>query len=543
MLASLRRSVPSIGLLLALLVGVGALAARRVGAPLWAAPAGALVLLAVQFAIAPWLIERLVRHDWVDDGADHLLVGMVHRQARAAGVPRPRLAIIDDGMPNAFTFGHFPGDARVFISRGLLERLDERELEAVVAHELGHVRHFDVALMTLASAIPLALYWLHLMLRHGSNQTKAAAWVAYLAYLASQLCLLAFARSRETAADLWSCQATGDGDALASALVKVGYGCSQVRAEEAAQAQALIAQGRQGKKEAARIAKARTRTGALRALGVFDPKEADALAVAVQAGIDPAAALGGLRWDVHNPWGRTLELLSSHPLVASRIATLERSGLPGAPTRWSVLRATADVTPAERHALRSSWASQMAMAIGPWVVLGAVLLGALGTGSGAVLGLALVVGGAGLLAKQVLRYPRSGCHRSDVAVLLSRLEASPVAGIPVEVQGRVVGRATPGYVLTPDLALADDTGVVPVLYRQPLPFARLFKALTGVDALVGQAVVARGWYRRTPGPVLELHELEVDGRVSVRTWWWAACYAGPLVLAVAGLVVVAVNAA
>jgi len=544
MVASLRRSVPSLTLLIGLLVGVALLAAVRLGAPLWWAPAFALVLVGVQFAVAPWLIQRLVRHDWVPEGSDHPLVRIVERQAQAAGVPMPRLAVVDDGMPNAFTFGHVPGDARVFVTRGLLERLDERELEAVVAHELGHIRHFDMALMTLASAVPLTLYWIYLTLRSASNQTKAVAVVSYVAYLASQMCLLAFARSRETAADLWSCRVTGDGDALASALVKVGYGCGQVRAEEQTRARALVASGKQGKKEAARHEKARAKTGALRAMGVFDPKEADALAVAVAGGIDPAVALGGLRWDVHNPWGRTLELFSSHPLVATRIATLERSGLPGAPSTWSVLRATADVTPEQRQALRRAWSTQVALDFGPWAILLVALTGAGLSGSRMLTGLVLVAGSATLLAKQLVRYPRHGYPACDgVATLLTRLDASPVAGIPVELRGRIVGRAMPGYVLSPDLALQDDSGIVPVRYRQPLPFARLAKALTGVDRLLGREVVARGWYHRGPGPQLELHELEVAGRVEIRTWWWAACYAGAALVGLAGVVVLALGAA
>jgi len=54
-----------------------------------------------------------------------------------------KLGIVDDGMPNAFTFGRRRGDARIWLTRGLFERLDEAELDAVVTHEIGHIKHFD----------------------------------------------------------------------------------------------------------------------------------------------------------------------------------------------------------------------------------------------------------------------------------------------------------------------------------------------------------------------------------------------------------------
>ena len=80
------------------------------------------------------------------------------------------------------------------------------------------------------------------------ERDQGGRWGSHGAYLAPELCLLGFARSRETAADLWSCRVTGDGDALAAGLVKVGYGCSQVRAEEAAQAAALVTHGDRGRR-------------------------------------------------------------------------------------------------------------------------------------------------------------------------------------------------------------------------------------------------------------------------------------------------------
>ena len=73
----------------------------------------------------------------------------------------PSVALIHDGAPTAFTYGHHPNNARVAISRGLIDLLAADELEAVVGHELGHARNWDMALMTLANLVPLLLFYLY----------------------------------------------------------------------------------------------------------------------------------------------------------------------------------------------------------------------------------------------------------------------------------------------------------------------------------------------------------------------------------------------
>src|SRR4029078_2562177 len=138
------------------------------------------------------------------------------RRGRETGIPLVKLGCVDDGNPNAFTFGRTPRSARMWVTRGLLERLDERELDAVIAHEVGHIKHWDFAVMTVAAVIPMVLYLVYLMARSATREeARAVAIGAYVAYLVSQFMLLALSRARETAADHWSCECTGDGDALA----------------------------------------------------------------------------------------------------------------------------------------------------------------------------------------------------------------------------------------------------------------------------------------------------------------------------------------
>ena len=377
----LRRSLPSIGGLVGLLLAAGFAIVAVLGAPLWFPVVFAIVILAVQYLVNPriitWLVPAtVIPHDGRRYATDHPLGEIVARRCAEAGVPLITLGIVDDGNPNAFTFGRRPKDARMWVTRGLLERLDERELHAVVAHEVGHIKHWDFAVMTVAAVIPMALYLSYLVAR-GNNrpEARAVALGAYLAYLISQLTLLALSRARETAADHWSCECTGDGDALASALIKIAYGMGQASAAQKDQAHVLIAQGKAGRKEAARLTARTRRAQSMRAMGIFEPRSAEALQAAFAQGIDPDRALAAMRWDVTNPWGSTLEKLSSHPLVARRILALEESGLPGAPRQWSVLRSLGTVaSPEQIFDARARFARELAVAVAPWaLVVGAVV--------------------------------------------------------------------------------------------------------------------------------------------------------------------------
>jgi Zn-dependent protease with chaperone function len=546
----LRRSLPSIAGLLALVLAVGVLLVLLAGAPVWFPAAFAIVIIGIQYLINPAIIEWLVPADAIaHDGSryltDHALGELVARRCRDAGIPLVKLGIVDDGMPNAFTFGRTPRDARMWITRGLLERLDPDELDAVVTHEVGHVKNWDFVVMTVAAVVPMLLYFIYLVTRFARDRrAQGVAIGAYIAYIIAQLMLLALSRAREYAADHWSCECTGNGDALASALVKVAYGMGQVRAQEQVEAAALVAEGKKGKAEAGRRQQRMNRIRSMRTMGIFEPAAADAMAVAFGKGIDPQRAVAAMRWDVVNPWGATLEKLSSHPLVAHRIEALETSGLPGAPRTWSVLRATADVDQATRMSLRARWARELVVAVGPWVLLLAMLLAGAFTGSTVAIGLALVLAGGGLLLKQLWRYPLHGSQPvEEITSLLDHLEAGPVTGIPVEVRGQIIGRGMPGYLLSPDMVVQDESGFVPLLYRQPMPFARTWFGLTKIQGFIGQQVVANGWYRRSPGPVIELREVHAaDGR-KAKTWWYPVAYTLSGLLLAAGVLVALVGMA
>jgi heat shock protein HtpX len=169
------------------------------------------------------------------------LHGVIDRLCALADMKKPRVAIADTDVPNAFATGRSPNSAVVCATRGLLRRLDESELEAVLSHELSHVAHRDVAVMTIASFLGMMaglvtriVLWSGLMGGFGNNNSNdnngndnaalvelAVLTVSILVYAISFLLTMALSRYRELAADRSGAILTGRPSALASALVKV----------------------------------------------------------------------------------------------------------------------------------------------------------------------------------------------------------------------------------------------------------------------------------------------------------------------------------
>src|SRR6185369_6713472 len=129
----------------------------KTGVSAWGAVVFAIVFVGLQFLAAPYIISMLLDIVW-DDHKDLLPQAnreFVDRLCTDRGIKVPRIGIIYSGTPNAFSFGHVPSNARVVVTSGLLEFLTPDEINAVLAHEIGHVEHWDFAVMTVAALAPL----------------------------------------------------------------------------------------------------------------------------------------------------------------------------------------------------------------------------------------------------------------------------------------------------------------------------------------------------------------------------------------------------
>jgi heat shock protein HtpX len=168
------------------------------------------------------------------------LHAMVERLADAAGLPKPKVAISKLPIPNAFATGRNPKHAVVAVTRGLLERLEPHEVEAVLGHEIMHVVNRDVAVMTLASFFAMLAFFVMRIFfftglfggRDDRDSGGGAVWVVYLVsmlvYFVSQILILALGRYRELAADRGGAYITRHPEHLASALVKISQDMKSV---------------------------------------------------------------------------------------------------------------------------------------------------------------------------------------------------------------------------------------------------------------------------------------------------------------------------
>ena len=170
------------------------------------------------------------------------LHGIVDRLCALADMPKPRVAIADTDVANAFATGRNPNDAVVCATTGILRRLEPAELEAVLAHELSHVAHRDVAVMTIAGFLGVAagfitrsMFWFGPGIGGGrgrrndeENEFLLIMLVSILVYAISFLLTRALSRYRELSADRGAAVITGAPSTLASALVKVTGAMGQI---------------------------------------------------------------------------------------------------------------------------------------------------------------------------------------------------------------------------------------------------------------------------------------------------------------------------
>ena len=157
------------------------------------------------------------------------LYGIVERLAQKANLPMPKVYIIPEHVPNAFATGRNPQNAAVAVTEGLLELLDEDEVEAVLAHELSHVRHYDILVGTIAATIAGAIGVLANMMQFGAmvgsdkNRVNPIVMIvlAIILPLAAAVIQMAISRNREYMADEGAARLTRHPEWLQSALAKL----------------------------------------------------------------------------------------------------------------------------------------------------------------------------------------------------------------------------------------------------------------------------------------------------------------------------------
>ncbi|MGY0461565.1 zinc metalloprotease HtpX [Kitasatospora sp. cg17-2] len=212
-------------------------------------------LFVAQFWFSDRITERAMGAHRVTPEQYPQLHGAVDRLCALADMPKPRVAVADNDMPNAFATGRNPQNAVVCVTTGLLRRLEPEELEGVLAHELSHVAHRDVAVMTIAGFLGvlagamtrIAMYGGFMGGGRNNNDSNAAIaalvipLVSIAVYAISFLLTRLLSRYRELAADRAAAQLTGRPSALASALTKVTGQIAAIPTRDLRQSQAYNA--------------------------------------------------------------------------------------------------------------------------------------------------------------------------------------------------------------------------------------------------------------------------------------------------------------
>src|SRR5574343_11579 len=188
---------------------------------------GAMNLFSYWFSDS--MVLKMYNAEQVDETSAPQFYAMIRELAAKAGLPMPKVYIINEAQPNAFATGRNPEHAAVAATTGIIQLLSARELRGVMAHELAHVQHRDILISTISATMAGAISALaNIAMFFGGRDSEgrpvnplAGILVALLAPLAASLIQMAISRAREFEADRGGAEISGDQQALASALEKI----------------------------------------------------------------------------------------------------------------------------------------------------------------------------------------------------------------------------------------------------------------------------------------------------------------------------------
>jgi len=283
---------------------------------------GTLLFILFEYAVGPVIVSATTHLNYLKPGENPWLENTVKELATQSDLTMPRLAIVPNNTPNAFTYGRTSTSATLAVHEGLLRNLNEEEVRGVIAHELGHIKHKDYIVMTILSALPLLAYWISQFAltagwvsggssRRGKDQGNAGAVliiigvISFVVYILSFLAVMRLSRLREHFADAYSAYLTKNPRSLESALAKITYGLSIAPKATAEARSFYIEDPQQAKQEVAQIMDKKDEYD-LDHDGVLDQRELE-LAMEKEA---------------KSTWVQMNSLFATHPATFKRILLL-----------------------------------------------------------------------------------------------------------------------------------------------------------------------------------------------------------------------------
>jgi len=482
-------------------------------------------ILIIQFIIAPWITDLTMRWFYkvrFDATMPEYLDKFINDVCTKHNMKRPKIGYIDDGAPNAFTYGRTKNDARLVLTRGIFELLNEDEVVSVVGHEIGHIVHYDMLFMTFAQLVPLLLYYVYEICMgsnnsdNDNNNAAAVGLIAYVLYIISQYIILWLSRTREYYADEFSFQTTKNPNAMQTALIKVGFGLS-------------IATSTKEKRSTKNIG----------ALGIFDSKTSKSLIIETNNDItDTAAVKNAMKWEMWNPWAKLYELNSTHPLISKRLTRIGKSCKEYNQEPYVIF----DLEKKESYV--DNFLFDLLILLLPVLVAIGIAIAIIVTAS-TDSGMWKLYVGIGLILESLTLYlvfyrAHRGKNFQKVTVrdLLGVVDVSGVTSVPCQVSGKIIGKGDPGCIFSEDYIVKDETGIIFLDYNQPLRVLNKIFAIFRSAKYINQDVIIRGWYRRNPTPFIEIYEWEVLGEhKKIYTYLFKLIFYAIMLVAGIGLII------
>ena len=512
-------SMLTITCLYGLLGGVIILATYLIGGKVIVGIIISLIVLILQFLLAPFFTDLTMKWFYkasFNEEVPEYLKTFITNICSKYNMKFPRVGRIHDGAPNAFTYGRTKNDARIVLTDGIFNLLTEEEIKSVVAHELGHVVHYDMLFMTAVQVVPLVLYGIYEAFAGSSNDDSDNASagtiisiIAYVLYIISQYIILWLSRTREYYADNFSIDETKNPNSLAEALVKIGFGLATSKGT--------------GKHNASKN----------NALGISDVKESKAMSIScIENGmVNKSKIKNAMKWEMWNPWAKWAEFNSTHPLISKRLLYISKRSKEFNQEPYIVF----DLQKTESYA--DDFILELLINFLPSIFLiVAVVIYFDPNASLRFVGLSLLLGTVLSYIKFKRRH-KNKYVETNIENLLGEVKVSNITSIPCILKGEIIGRGNPGCIFNEDFVIKDETGIIFLDYNQPIHFVNKLFALFKSEQYFNKTVTVKGWYRRNPVPYVEIYEYKVDNKTK-KVWTYAFAHASYIILIIFSLLLI-----
>jgi Zn-dependent protease with chaperone function len=517
---------------------------RSYKTPSWQIAIGLVVL----FCITPWLLDTILKRVYrlqplsLVRLESHSLetIRLLKRTSNQRRYPIPKFSILPDKAPLIFTYGYLPRHARIVVSQGLLAQLDDEELAAIVAGELGHIAYWDfgiLSLITLLMQLPYLVYW-HIAAwgdrQHDRVLKGTAAFLSALGYGLYWLLRLPglwLSRVRLYYSDRMATELTGNPNALTRALLKLSVGIADEIQRQGYTAPLL---------ESFELLLPIGSRGALCLGSLYNP---------------PATAL--LEWDRSNPYRRWLAINNAHPPLGDRLHLLmlyarhwrllpeldwqaispdaaELRSLKGAQPLPTAMPRRSSAFSARRLLLQG--APFFGLLIGGAIATILLIIGWLASQNRWLTvdwlwddRLSILIGGMlvgfsfGMFQRINPSFP--DIKRSNLLLepslptLLTDPTPLPIDSQPIRIRGILLGRRGISNRLMPDLILKTQTGTIRLHHMSRFgPVGNLLSQTLRPIALMDTPVIVTGWFRRGATPWIEVETLQAQrGGTTIRS--------------------------